>query len=187
MNNYILAELSSTKNGGGSFNCKANFKLDNMPLNFLEVDVKIDTGCSLSTIPLKSLGISKHMLQTLKEKDIDNNLVFQRSYGVETGGTLHQIPITKHQKMSCKALKFKHNLSSFRINDVPIPQNSIYINYDRSGHILIGMDIIKQLFFVIDKSLITGKVTLIACPNTLINDDFREALKNHFNLDLTDI
>ncbi len=54
---YKLADLKigmqPTPDGlGGSFNTFASFTLDNIKAPFQNVRVKIDTGCSISTIPL---------------------------------------------------------------------------------------------------------------------------------------
>lgn len=53
MNKYIKIVMKSTKNGiGGALNAKATFKLNNINPIFSNVTVKIDTGCSISVIPL---------------------------------------------------------------------------------------------------------------------------------------
>ena len=55
---------------------------------------KIDTGCSISTIPVKKLKVSDRICRSLKEEDINNNVISVRSYGIETGGVFHPEPIT---------------------------------------------------------------------------------------------
>ena len=59
-NKYIEAEMLPTACGvGGSFSVEANFCLDNFKAPFYDIGVKIDTGCSISTIPLKRLKVSE--------------------------------------------------------------------------------------------------------------------------------
>lgn len=49
MNDYILCRLDSTSAGiGGTFSTTATFQLDNVPVLFQDVQVKIDTGCAVS-------------------------------------------------------------------------------------------------------------------------------------------
>ncbi len=73
----------------------AGFRLDNLASSFQNIDVKIDTGCSISTIPVKKLKVSDRICRSLKEADINNNVISVRSYGIETGGVFHPEPITK--------------------------------------------------------------------------------------------
>ena len=50
---------------------------------FNDVDVKIDTGCPKSSIPIKRLGISKKDAEKLKKRDCLNELVTKNiSFGV---------------------------------------------------------------------------------------------------------
>lgn len=182
MNSYIELELNPNKYGGGSFDCKANFKLDNFNTLFQNIDVKIDTGCAISTIPVRKLKVSDTICKKLKSADIDNQLFSLRSYGVETGGLKHIEPKTKRQKMKCEALKFQHCISNLQLNGVKIPSDNIFLNYNRSGNILIGMDILSLMICHIDVSRKTGKLTLLCCPRDFVNDEFYNAMKDHFGL-----
>ncbi|MCM1193243.1 MAG: hypothetical protein NC389_12545 [Acetatifactor muris] len=57
MNKYIEIEMRPTACGiGGSFSAEASFCLDTFQAPFYDIEVKIDTGCSISTIPLNMLG-----------------------------------------------------------------------------------------------------------------------------------
>lgn len=181
-NNYIELELNPNKYGGGSFDCKASFRLDNFKTLFQNIDVKIDTGCAISTIPVKKLKVSDTICMKLKSIDIDNQLISVRSYGVETGGLKHSEPITKRQKMKCEALKFQHGISNLQLNGVKIPSENIFLNYNRSGNILIGMDILSLMVCHIDISIKTGKLTLLCCPRESVNYEFYNAMKEHFGL-----
>ena len=181
-NKYLEIELIPNSYGGGSFYCKADFKLDNLKTPFQNIDVKIDTGCAISTIPVKKLKVSESICDQLKAYDIDNSIEYVRSYGIETGGLFHPEPVTKNDKMACEALKFRHSITDFLLNGVTIPTQDIFLNYNRSGNILIGVDILQTMAGIWDISKKTGKLTLLCCPRNLINDDFYTAMKEHFGL-----
>ncbi len=182
MNKYLEIELTPNLLGGGSFYCSASFRLDNIKTSFQDIEVKIDTGCSISTIPAKKLNVSDILCRTLKSKDIDNEITSVRSYGIETGGQFHRKPRTKRQKMKCSALKFKHSVTDFLLDGVNIPTQSIFLNYDRSGNILIGMDILQKMICHSDISKKTGKLTLLCCPREAADEEFYRAMKEHFGL-----
>ncbi|QFJ56327.1 hypothetical protein [Pseudobutyrivibrio xylanivorans] len=103
--NFIEIEMQSHAKGGGSFSCSADFVLDNVKIHFRRIPVKIDTGCAISTIPLRRLTKSPWECYLLKRNDIVNNVPAIRSYGVETAGSKHEKVETYRQKMHCKALK----------------------------------------------------------------------------------
>lgn len=187
MRSYFAIELTPYIDGGGYFEGEAKFALDNFEVPFNKVDVKIDTGCSVSTIPVKKLNIPSTMCKKLKKKDIEDDVDSMISYGVETGGTFHIEPVTKRQKIKCPDLKFKHTITDFIINGVRIPVNSIYLNYDRCGNVLIGMDILEQMISHIDVSKKTGTLLLLCAPRDNVDDDFAEAMKEHFDIDLNDV
>ena len=56
------------------------------------------------------------------------------------------------------------------------------ISYDRTGNILIGMDILSQMDIHIGKSKILGKTVFIACPYENMNQEYHEALSQHFDI-----
>ncbi len=118
----------------------------------------------------------------MKYNDIINNVKRSISYGVETGGTKHKIPKTLSEWMKCSAVSFEKDVNNFEIAGVAVSANSVRINYDRSGNLLLGMDILSQMDIHIGKSKITGKVILIACPYSSINDEYLLALEEHFSI-----
>ena len=72
-NKFIMIEIVPTVSGvGGTFITTASFKLDNIPAPFSNIPVKIDTGCSISTIPLARFQALKFFCDSLKSKDINN-------------------------------------------------------------------------------------------------------------------
>lgn len=67
-NSYVAIEMIPTAYGiGGSFSTEASFCLDNFKAPFYDIEVKIDTGCSISTIPLKRLKVSDTLCKMLKK------------------------------------------------------------------------------------------------------------------------
>ena len=165
MNKYIELELIPTPNGiGGSFLSVASFKLDNILPAFHNIPVKIDTGCSISTIPLAKFQPLKLFCESLKSADIKKNIPYEISYGVESSGHKHERPVTYNEKMQCTALKFQHTILNLQIAGVPIDNQTIYVNYNRKGNILIGMDILQHWDIHMEISKATGKNLLLACP-----------------------
>jgi hypothetical protein len=65
---------------------------------------------------------------------------------------------------------------------VCIENDFVNISYDRTGNILIGMDILSKLDIHIGKSKILEKTIFLACPNNSINQVYLNALKQHFEL-----
>ena len=185
MNKYIEVEMTSTFCGvGGSFSVEASFRLDNFKAPFYDIGVKIDTGCSISTIPLKRLKVSDTLCQILKKADIINDVPYFLSYGIESGGLKHEVPITNNEKMECPAMMSEHGVSDFMIGGVKISADKICLNYDRKGNILIGMDILKDWDIHIGVSKETGKSLFLACPVENKCKEYVDALKLHFGYDL---
>lgn len=166
---------------GGAFNTFASFTLDNIAKTFSNVGVKIDTGCSISTVPLAKFKLLKPMLGALKNNDLINGTDYLISYGVESGGKKHVIPKTHKDKMACEALKFKHTVLDFEICGVKIKKNSLYVNYDRSGNILIGMDILKDWDIHIG-TIDSGESIFLGCPKDQINDEYLQELERTFHI-----
>lgn len=182
-NKYIKIELLPTKTGiGGSFMTTASFKLDNISAPFGNVSVKIDTGCSISTIPLARFHALNEFCDSLKADDIENNVPYEISYGVESGGMSHSKPVTFEEKKQNPAMKFRHTIRDFRIAGMPVQQNAIYVNYNRKGNILIGMDILQYWDIHIGTSKITEKNMFLACPETCICQEYRNALEENFSI-----
>ena len=56
------------------------------------------------------------------------------------------------------------------------------VSYDRTGNILIGMDVLSQMDIHIGKSKILEKTVFIACPYDSLNQEYLEALNQHFDI-----
>ncbi len=158
-----------SRGNGGSFYARASYKLDNIEAPFSNIMVKIDTGCSVSTIPLGKQP--EEIRITNKKNDIINQVDCLKSYGVESGGEEHPESITLKEKIEDKAYKFKHKISDFVIDGVQINAASIYLNYDRKGNILIGMDIMRNWDIHIGTDEI-GETIFLACPKDQLNDGY---------------
>lgn len=181
MKKFIEIEMLPTVYGvGGSFYTEASFVLDNFRSPFYDIGVKIDTGCSISTIPLKRLKVSDTLCKVLKESDIFNHIPYYLSYGIESGGLKHTVPVTDSEKMNCPAMKFEHGISDFTVAGMRIPCDKICLNYDRRGNILIGMDILQNWDIHMGTSRITGKNLFLACPKESICQEYLEVLAQHF-------
>ncbi len=184
MNDYILVEATETKNGGYSFITRASFVIEGLKPRFLNETVKIDPGCTLTTVPLARFFRFRSRCIRLKRTAIEEHRPYIFSYGVESGGGRHDEPDENDIQglMDNLAIKFLHGLSGFSILDMPIDQNSIYVNYNRSGNILIGMDTISKMDSHIGISKETGKLIFLACPYNLLNDNYYDAIDRHFHL-----
>ena len=78
-------------------------------------------------------------------------------------------------------MSFVHNVKNIRINDVPMGDFQLRLNYHRTGNILIGMDILKTWDIHIGK-IKSGETILLACPYNQINDEYLLELERTFKL-----
>lgn len=180
MNKFIKLKMHNSRNGGGSFIAEASFKIIlDKEYVFRDAIVKIDTGCTVSVLTLKRL--MEDNLVYLKNRDIVNNVPSMLSYGVESIGTEHHMPVTVEEKMKCSALKFKHDVSEFVIGGVNLGRGSIFVNYDRTSNILIGLDILKTWDIHIGNDE-SGETILLACPYSQINDEYLLELERIFKI-----
>ena len=171
MNNFIISELRNN-----SFTCRTDLSI--LGFSFRSINFKLDTGCSFSTIPFHRLKNDDSVCAELKEQDILNNFESMVSYGVE-----HPKPQTFEEKMNCPAIKFKHKLTNFVLGGYSLPDTDIFVNYDRHGNILIGMDILSKFDIHMGISQITGKETLIAVLKSQSDkSDYYNALRDHFSI-----
>lgn len=182
MSKYIKLVMQPTSlGGGGAFNGTASFELDNVIKPFELVPVKIDTGCSISTVPISKFIGAESFVRQLKAEDLQNGVEYLISYGVESGGQRHKEPKTYYEKMECTALKFKHAVSNFEICNVPIFADHLYVNYNRKGNILIGMDILKNWDIHIG-TIDTGETIFLGCPKNQINNEYLQELEDTFHI-----
>ena len=79
-------------------------------------------------------------------------------------------------------MKFEHGIFDFTIGGVKVTSDTICLNYDRKGNILIGMDILKNWDIHIGVSIETRKNLFLACPVGSECREYMDALKRHFGI-----
>ncbi len=183
MSSYILLEVVEKVNRindvSMSFEAYADFGL--MDNDYNNILIKIDTGCSISTIPYYRLWKNEYLCKKKKQEDINDDIPYTFSYGVETGGRHHRIPRTRKGKLKCEAIKFKHNIEKLTIAGCEIGDCSMYVNYDRRGNILIGPDILQRFDSLMGISRDSGKYIMLACPRDQVDKrEFYEEVRRHF-------
>jgi len=144
--------------------------------------LKIDTGCGFTTFPLMTLGaFTQTEAEIFKLNDIRNKVKYSLSYGVETGGQKHKVPQTEQDKMQCRAMGFFKHIQNWSIGGVNLGDKCIRINYDRTGNILLGMDILKD-WDIHMGTIDTGETIFLACPKDQINDEYLQELEKTFHI-----
>lgn len=176
-NNYIKSVMEK-----GTFNVSSSFKL------FGEIktcEFKIDTGCSVTCIPIKRLGVDNEMALELKHKALLSGARYVRSYGVSDTSEIRQRDdqlIKNDKAIDCKALKFYHHIKDWELSQFYIGDAVIGVNYDKTSNILLGMDILKDWDIHIGKSVLTGETIFLGCPNNKITQEYLQALKDEFSI-----
>ena len=161
-NNHILLEL----NRNNEIRADVSLTIKSLGIMAIEdINIKIDTGCPYTSVPVLKLGISNRKAQQMKQKDcLDEAVRKEISFGVND---------TKEKREVDKE-KFR--------NRQYIEKDYVKVSYDRTGNILIGMDILSEMDIHIGKSRLLGKTVFLACPNDNINQEYRDALNQHFVL-----
>lgn len=168
---------------------RANMKIFIPSLTMQEfngVDVKIDTGCPKSSIPIKRLGISKKDAEKLKKRDCLNELVTKNiSFGVNDSEEKRKNDKEKFNRGEYELLAsvtFTHTDAVLELEGVPLSNSVIKLSYDRTGNILIGMDILKDFDIHMGESKLLFEYVLLACPKNLLCNEYYEALYEHFGI-----
>lgn len=178
-NNFLLVELSDKNR----FSITLSGDLDMQNSSVINQIAILDTGCASSNLPYYRIVPDSAYANFKKQLDIKGNRDYEISYGVETGGFSHSIPKTFDEKMKCSALKFKHSMKDFSLNNYNIGTQDVYVNYNRRGNILIGMDILRRLDFYTGLSRITGTIVFIGVLREQKDKSgYYIALKEHFGL-----
>lgn len=150
-----------------------------------DINVKIDTGCPYTSIPIKKLGISSQQALEWKQRDIkDDSIKKQISFGVND--TVEQreqykamLKQGKYEKLP--AVTFLHSGLTMNFDGVEINSSSVKVSYDRTGNILIGMDILKNWDIHIG-TIDTGETVFLACPKDRLNDEYFIELNRLFGI-----
>lgn len=168
---------------------KNEFKIDGDIELFDEVrhlTFKIDTGCSITTIPFKKIGdFSNEVVLNYKKTAIKEGRPYKRSYGVSDSREKMEkdkelIRLGKLEE--CTSLKFLYNDCVINFGNYRITSD-IHINFDRTGNILIGMDILSKFDFHCGRSLKTDEYLFIGCLKSNITQKYVNALYEHFGID----
>ena len=182
-NKYILLEM----NQRNEIRANVNMTIKSIGLTQIEnMNVKIDTGCPYTSIPILRFGISSAKAQQMKQKDCaDDKIRKEISFGVNDTKEKRDADKEKFKDgkyMEIKSITFQHENFEIDIDGICISKDHVKVSYDRTGNILIGMDILSQLDIHIGKSKILGKTVFIACPYDSMNQEYFEALSQHFDI-----
>ena len=169
-NKYILLKM----NQRNEIRADVNMAIKSMELTKIEnMNVKIDTGCPYTSIPILRFGISGTKAQQMKQRDcVDDRIRKEISFGVNDS----------KEKRDTDKEKFKAGNFEIDFGGVCINKDYVKVSYDRTGNILIGMDVLSQMDIHIGKSKVLGKTVFIACPYESMNQEYLEALSQHFDL-----
>lgn len=179
MNNYFKITLSN-KN---EFRTEASFEIGgNLYSN---VDVKIDTGCPRTSFPIQKLGVSDAEAYKLKYTDCqDPSIKKSISFGVNDTLLKRQEDTKKYKAkryMELTSISFCHVASGLTIGNCLLGDFPVLVSYDRTGNVLIGMDILKNLDAHIGTTE-QGNTVFVACPKNQLSLEYQEELSSLFNL-----
>lgn len=154
----------------------------NDPLDKLEVQAKIDTGCFDTFISYDALYIilsDKELLDT-KEKWLKCRK-YGIGYGVETKSGSISYPKTLKEAINNKNIYIKNKYYNITLNGVNIGNRFLNTSYDRNDKILLGMGIFKDWDFHVGKNT-KGETVFIGCPLNKLNQDYYLALEKEFGI-----
>ena len=176
--NCLICELKNN-----SFTLNASTTING---NLYVFPIKIDTGCTYSVLPFRSIAnISKDEAMISKKKAILDKLPYIRSYGVSDTSfkkSYDKFLIKIGFLRRCTSIKFLHHNLNITLNNFEFISD-IYINYDRTSSPLLGLDILKNFSFICDKSKLTGKYMFIGCHiNQTDKHEFYENVIKHFGI-----
>lgn len=178
-NNFIKTVLTKRN----EFRAHADFNLFGNICE--EVNVKIDTGCAYTSIPLsKVAAVPEDIVQKWMEKDYNNPKARKViSFGVNDSKEQREKIKEEFEKGVCDsaAVSFIHRIKDISINGVYLGNLDLRVNYKRSGNILIGMDILKTWDIHIGNDE-SGETIFLACPYNQINDEYLLELERTFKL-----
>lgn len=181
MNDYLCIEV----NQRNELRTRMSFNLFQM--QFHDVDVKIDTGCPFTMIPLRAAGLSEHATSRLKRRDCENpEIVKHISFGVnDTEEKREQDKENFRNKnyLQVSSISFRHSFENVSLGGFQVGNAELLVSYDRTGNVLIGMDVLRLFDVHMGISAVTGTHTMLACPADSLSSSYREALSVHFGID----
>ncbi|MBQ9438488.1 MAG: hypothetical protein IJU50_09150 [Lachnospiraceae bacterium] len=180
MKNSYMELILTAKN---EFRAEAAFQINGM--FFDKVNVKIDTGCPRTSMPMLKLGLSDFEAYKLKAQDCgDKSIAKSISFGVNDSKQKKEEDKKKFKAkryMELGSISFRHTAKNFVLDDLDMGDIDVLVSYDRVGNILIGMDILKNLEIHIG-TLQTGETVLLACQKGDLSDEYRERLNQLFDV-----
>ena len=177
MIDFLFCELID-----GRLPVRTDFTLFNMELN--SVRAILDTGCAFSSFNYKQLfGIDDNQLRVhRKVLDIETKRPYKVSYGVESSGTYKRQLCSYNEKLDSDAIKFLYTVD-LTLNNYNLGIQNLYINYNRRGTNLIGLDLLSKMDFCVGLSKVTNTVVFIGVLREQENKSgYYTALKEHFGL-----
>ena len=150
-------------------------------------NIKIDTGCSFTNIPLMFFGYSESESKQLKKVDIESfrngETRIVRSLGVETSKNkkLKDIDLmTDDELYEDASICFIHS-SNLILNDYDLGEMKFKVNYDRYNYGLVGMNILKRFDFYCGLSKVLGCCVFVGVLKSQEDkSDYYRALEEHF-------
>ena len=153
--------------------------------DYTKVDVKIDTGCGYSSFPVSRLGISPTEAYLLKVSDSADPAIRKAiSFGVNDSKLKREEDKKKFKSkmyMDLTSVTFRHSITGLSIGNYDIGDVDVRISYDRTGNILIGMDILKSLDVHIG-TIETGETVLLGCNKGMLTQGYRDELNSLFDV-----
>lgn len=185
-NNFIQLNL----NDRNEIRADVNLSIKNLNIMGIErINVKIDTGCPYTSIPIKKLGISEEMALRMKLNDCRNDKIKKDiSFGVND--TKDKIQETKRLfragfYQDLKSVTFNHTGLEIDFQGFVVHKDEVKVSYDRTGNILIGMDILKD-WDIHMGTVTTGETIFLACPKEWLNNEYFEQLDKLFGIERSD-
>lgn len=179
-NNGYLYVVRNTRN---ELRTEADFEL--LGRQFNNVDVKIDTGCPRTSIPIKRLGISDYDAYQLKDADCkDKRIKKNVSFGVNDSTSRRnedRRKFSNKQYMDLDSISFRHSMKTLDLGGLQVGDVEVSVSYDRTGNILIGMDILELLEAHIGED-VSGNIVFIACNKSVNCPEFDKKLESLFSL-----
>jgi hypothetical protein len=151
---------------------------------YKNVNVKIDTGCPQTTILTSKLGISEKLSRKMKAADIQNNVKRTISFGVNDSEEYRKEASKRNRDnkvLDLASVSFYKSIDHLTLGGVNLHEKTVKINYDRTGNILIGVDILKTLDIHIGTSD-SGENIFLACPKDQLNDEYFAELDRLFHI-----
>lgn len=122
----------------------------------------------------------------MKQRDCDDDRIRKEiSFGVNDPKEKRDADKEKFKDrkyMELQSITFQRRNFEIDFGGVCINKDFVKVSYDRTGNILIGMDVLSQMDIHIGRSKILGKTVFIACPYESMNQEYLEALSRHFDI-----